>query len=309
MTRITSGETNAFLAALLEDKDGARAEIVSGRVDIQQLSIPDIHSCGSTRYSQIKADSQLREGKLVNLSEYGFGAAPDYYHNDARFNPVYRHRFQGATSCVMLLDKLAEQLAEANDALRRNYGLEFDPMNGFRPLVVQKAIFEDFYNAGIRKFEGSLSGAELHERAMQHALTYASRPPEKVTLADSATWYAHGTGAAIDLLLRVAGGGGRLEFGVIFDDPDSKTHVRSMEEVGSSSSASERAFQANRRTLFWSLASAGFVNYPEEFFHFDPFNVVGHTTQFAILNAGIWGISGAAGLRATVPPAKEALTE
>jgi D-alanyl-D-alanine dipeptidase len=182
-------------------------------------------------------------------------------------------------------------------------------MNGFRPLAVQKAIFNDFYTAGLRKFEGVSSGLELEERAMQHALTYASRPPERVTLADSTTWYAHGTGGAIDLLLRVAGGGARLEFGVIFDDPDSKTHARSMEGVTSASSASDRAFQANRRILFWSLASAGFVNYPEEFFHFDPFQVAGHTTQFAILNAGVWGISGVAGLRATVPAAREALTE
>jgi D-alanyl-D-alanine dipeptidase len=309
MTIITNAETKAFLAALLADKDGARAEIESGRVDIRQLSIPDVQAHGSTRYSQIKADAQLREGKLVDLSEYGFGATPDYYDNEARFNPVYGHRFQGATPSVILLDTLAERLAEANDSLRRNYGLEFDPMNGFRPLVVQKAIFNDFYSAGLRKFQGELSGAELEERAMQHALTYASRPPERVTLTDSTTWYAHGTGAAIDLLLRLAGGGARLDFGVIFDDPDSKTHARSMEGVTSESSASGRAFQANRRTLFWSLASAGFVNYPEEFFHFDPFQVAGHTTQFAILNAGMWGISGAAGLRATIPAAREALTE
>jgi hypothetical protein len=206
MTTITTGETKAFLAALLADKNGARAEIESGRLDIRQLSIPEVQAHGLTRYSQIKADDQLREGKLVDLSQYGFGASPDYYYNEARFNPVYGHRFAGATASVMLLEQLAERLAEANDNLRRNYGVEFDPMNGFRPLIVQKAILADFYTAGLKKFEGDLSGAALEERAMHHALTYASKPPERVTLADSATWYAHGTGAAIDALRAVEQG-------------------------------------------------------------------------------------------------------
>jgi D-alanyl-D-alanine dipeptidase len=309
MTTIASSETGAFLRALLQNKDGARNQVASGGIDIRELIIPEIEARGSTRYSQIPAEASLQEGKLVRLADYGFGSSPDYYHSEARLNPVYGHTFSEATQEVMLLEKLAQRLAEANDHLRRNYGLEFDPMNGFRPLAVQRAILQDFFNAGLRKLESEYSGEELQQRAMEYALTYASKPPERVTLADSTTWYAHGTGAAIDLLLRMAGGGARLDFGVIFDDPDTRTHVRALESVTPDSSASERAFQANRRVLFWGLASAGFVNYPEEFFHYDPFQVDGHTTQFAILNAGIWGLPGVAGLRATVPAAKEALTE
>ena len=88
------------------------------------------------------------------------------------------------------------------------------------------------------------SGAALEERAMQHALTYASKPPKRAKLAASTTGYAPGTGAAIDLLLRLAGGGARLKFGVIFDDPDSKTHVRSKDGVTAESSASERCISS-----------------------------------------------------------------
>ena len=207
-----------------------------------------------------------------------------------------------------MLKGLAVRLADANDALRRNYGLEFEPMNGFRPLAVQRQILDCFYRAGEVKFRKQFSGEALQAKALEFALTYASKPPEKVTLDDSTSWYAHGTGAAIDMLLRTDKGS-RLEFGVIFDDPDNASHIRAKENFEGDPTASQSAFRANRRVLFWSMASAGFVNYPEEFFHYDPFQVGNKVTQFGILNAGIWGVPGAAALRATVPAAREALTK
>ena len=72
-------------------------------------------------------------------------------------------------------------------------------------------------------------------------------------------------------------------------------------------SASEIAFRSHRRFLFWSMADAGFVNYPEELFHFDPFQARRYRSQFAVFTARKWGVQTA--LLANVPPAKPLLDD
>lgn len=303
-------DNRQLLNSLLWDKADARNQVLSGKLNAKEIPIPDVLETGLTdRYRSVDVADSLLHEPLAAMSAHGFRLTEDYYAGEAVHNPVYRKNFESKVEEVLILRGLIDPLLRLNTALKENYSVELEPMNGFRPLALQAAILNCFIEDAIKHLSAHYSGDELNERALNHALLYASRAPDNVTLDDPETWYTHGTGAAIDVVL-TATRGGRLEFGCMFDDPSAHTNTRAFEALRSpdTETATDIAAREHRRLLFWGMAAVGFVNYPLEYFHFDPFNLGNRTTQFAIVNANSWGVDTPEDLKATIPPAREALS-
>jgi len=56
--------------------------------------------------------------------------------------------------------------------------------------------------------------------------------------------------------------------GSIFDDVTALAHTDHFEHKGTVASYSDAEAQANRRVLYWTMTEEGFVNYPNEWWHF-----------------------------------------
>ena len=141
--------------------------------------------------------------------------------------------------------------------------------------------------------------------AEELAKTYYSYPPKVVGLNKKESWYSHSTGCALDVTLI-----GNSDFdnsqawtasqfdgmGVdlltrYFEFKDDGKHTPNLMPSGGLEHA-ERTAVKNRRILFWAmtLGSDGrFVNYPQEFFHFEYIDRE-MRTQFGIQNSQVAGL-------------------
>jgi len=155
---------------------------------------------------------------------------------------------------------VAERLVAAAESLPDGMGLAV--WDGYRPLEVQRALF-DQYLAELIAVHPEMPADAVEEAAAKYVT-----PPSRSVYAPP----PHLTGGAVDLTL-TGGDGAPLDLGTGFDAFGPEAGTRALEDVP----GRERDL---RRLLFWAMHDAGFTNYAEEWWHFD------HGDQFWALATG-----------------------
>lgn len=205
---------------------------------------------------------------LVDLADCDI-AGYGFYARDDGLNAPYRRAFPSAQPQVRARRSVAERLAEV-DARLKESGVELFVLDAFRPLALQRELW-DFFLERARQLLENPSEADC----IAFAGEYCS-DPRHFDPADSRTWPTHLTGGAVDLTLRASRSGEFVFMGGIFDDSDDVSHTahfekRLAENDGNEQalSLSEREAMRNRRLLFWAMVEAGFTSYAYEWWHFD----------------------------------------
>lgn len=167
----------------------------------------------------------------------------------------FKQRIQGSKEEVFLRLGVAMRLVAATRYLPKGY--KFLIWDGWRPLEVQQALFDEFYS-WLQKENPGLP----EENLVNLTQTYVSLPS-----INPAKPSPHNTGGAMDLTL-VYEDGHDVPMGTGFDDFSARAATAYF-EGRMNLTKQERGFRDNRRILFYALTQAGFTNYREEWWHFD----------------------------------------
>lgn len=206
-------------------------------------------------------DARITE-PLVDLRARGF-AGRNFYAIEDGSNPPYGRRLGGAIDGLFARASVADMLAVANRALA-GYGLGLYLFDAYRPLACQIAIWDFFW----AKVSTEKQGADAGEIEAVVA-TYVS-DPRGFTGEDAAHCPLHATGGAVDLMLRDLCTGQLVPLGGRFDDITEISHTCHFEHLlAQGAIAADDARLVNRRLLYWAMVTAGFTNYPFEFWHYD----------------------------------------
>lgn len=202
---------------------------------------------------------------LVDLASYGIRCSSAY----AQANAPYYRAFPSALPAVYVRKTVADKLVQVNVVLRR-YEVELLALDGFRPVELQVDLWEHFIEKG-RQALVKPTDADL--------VAFAGRfcsDPRGFDPGDFRTWPVHNTGGAIDVTLRGLNGD-PVFMGSIYDDADDVSKTAYFENQSLTSQSAHEA-RLNRRLLFFAMSSAGFANYPHEWWHFD------YWTQMWVMN-------------------------
>lgn len=171
-----------------------------------------------------------------------------------------QYYFQGLTHAlpeIYLREGVFERLLTASQALPS--GHRFIVLDGWRPLPLQQSLFDRY------KDELAQKRPELDEEALRElARRFVAEPR-----SDPRCPSPHSTGGSVDLT--VADAMGRiLPMGSEFDETSDRSETLYLESRtdGDLSEGELRAL-GNRRLLYHVMVSAGFTNYPDEWWHFD----------------------------------------
>jgi len=168
------------------------------------------------------------------------------------FRPFYAERgIKGSTRHIYVRKTVAEMLLRASSALPD--GLKLKVYDAWRPMDVQKSLFDEYLSRLVKEYEGT----ELTiEQLKQKALEFVSYPSP-----DPLSPFVHSTGGAVDLTLADSYGY-ELDMGTQFDDFSPAAHTSSLE-------SSRKRAKSNRRILYNVMTSVGFTNLPSEWWHYD----------------------------------------
>lgn len=214
----------------------------------------------------IDIDGQGNRELLVKVSEYGIAHRSAYAHCMA----PYYCRFNLALAVPLVREGVARRLGLVNQALEP-YNVELLLLDGYRPVTLQQELWDHFIEIARKKMPEASEG-ELVKFVGQYWSDPRAFDPN-----DYRTWPTHNTGGAVDLTLQDKATGQDLFMGSLFDDVDSISSTRYFEDLSFSSLSALDARQ-NRRLLYFSMGTAGFVNYHHEWWHYD------YGTQMAIMN-------------------------
>ncbi|MCB9030617.1 MAG: hypothetical protein H6619_06155 [Deltaproteobacteria bacterium] len=306
MHTIAPDEANSFYVDLVLDRGDARELVLDGKINLLDTPLPTYEGSATTAgYKDIPVDvSQTTSASLIDLSEAGFNNAFGYYRHEAHLHPVYESDCPDAPTNVLARDTLVEALNEVNRFFRERFGIEIEPMDAYRPQKVQRWIFDKFVEAGRRRYAEVQDPAERERLATEYATIYASEPDER--------GFAHEEGS-IDILVRDIATNTRLEFGCIFDDPNhvfetnyydalrarvdqllartdlTESEVEFVEVAFKARVSTVEAALKTRRMMVYGMAAHGFTNFGREGIHFEPWDIGGERTRFAIETLRRWG--------------------
>ncbi|KGR84307.1 D-alanyl-D-alanine dipeptidase [Lysinibacillus odysseyi 34hs-1 = NBRC 100172] len=171
--------------------------------------------------------------------------------------PIYYiQKAPNSLRSIYLRESAYERFMQAVSLLPENYS--FIVYDGFRPLQVQQYLFNQF-SAQLQKQYPTLSEQEVK----QETLKYVAFPS-----LDREYPAPHLTGGAIDLTIGDLNGNA-LHLGTAFDEMNEKSATRYYEE----NAEENREVRDLRRILYNSMTSAGFMNYSEEWWHYDFGNI------------------------------------
>lgn len=197
----------------------------------------------------------LAKETLVDIRALGIDGLNFYHRPD---NPPYYESIPGSIPDLLLRPSVASRLKSVDERLRRS-GLKLFVHDAYRPLEVQTYFHDVWMPARIREKNPSLNEAEI----LVEVETYWAAPSRSQTQPAP-----HSTGGATDLTLYTLGAGEPLHMGSIFDDATAVAHTDHLEANGDLRSYSEIEAKRNRRLLYWVMDEAGFVNNPNEWWHF-----------------------------------------
>lgn len=168
--------------------------------------------------------------------------------------PAYYHQgYKGTQPEAYLREGAARKLSSAAEQLPDGYQLVV--LDGWRSFDVQASLYEGFRQSLLA--QGWQEGEALTEE-LRKFVAYPTTDVEKPS--------PHLSGGAIDLT--IAGPDGWLEMGTDFDDFSERATTRHYEER-SPLTERETLFRNNRRLLYHLMTQAGFVNYSEEWWHYE----------------------------------------
>lgn len=177
-----------------------------------------------------------------------------------RCNPQYRLRgVPHSLDCCYCRQGVARKLAQISDWLCGS-DLTLILWDAWRPVAVQQALY-DAYKERLRHEHPNASEDELDARTRRF-VAFPSCDPARPS--------PHLTGGALDVTLGDALGHA-LPMGTGFDDfsDGAMTRYYKVRQERRSLSVQELEFLRNRRRLVHLMAQAGFVNYEEEWWHYD----------------------------------------
>lgn len=158
----------------------------------------------------------------------------------------FKHKCKGAINVAYVRKSVADMLIKAAHTLPD--GMHIKVWDAWRSIETQTYLYNKYYNR-IKQEYPYLKDPELTERVEQ----FISKPGHN---------YLHGTGGAIDVTL-VDDNGNDLNMGTQFDEFNNKTRTDYFEH------RYNLRILFNRRILYDAMINAGFVNNPEEWWHFD----------------------------------------
>lgn len=200
-------------------------------------------------------DGPMQREPLVDV--HAFGLAGQNYYAHPR-NPPYWRAIDGAIDRILVRRSVAERLA-AIDSELRTMGLALFLHDGWRPLAVQAYFHDVWLPNELRARRPDLTGAALQAEVERYwaAPTRDARSPAP-----------HATGGAVDLTITFSDGA-PLWMGSLFDDASALAHTDRFEQPDAQDfSYSDEEARANRRLLYWTMVEAGFVNHPDEWWHY-----------------------------------------
>jgi D-alanyl-D-alanine dipeptidase len=152
---------------------------------------------------------------------------------------------------------VAERLQTVDQRLR-THGLRLHVFDAWRPRAVQAFFHDVWLPAELRARRPDLTGAALQAEVARYWAAPTSDPTAPAP---------HATGAAVDLTITHLDGE-PLWMGSLFDDASALAATDRFECAGADWSFSDDEARANRRLLYWLMIEAGFVNLPDEWWHF-----------------------------------------
>jgi D-alanyl-D-alanine dipeptidase len=159
----------------------------------------------------------------------------------------------GAPHSCYLRETPAKMLITAAEMLPDN--LYFMVLDGWRPYVVQRRLWEYYYKEV--KFKPENAGLSIEELELKTSF-FVSKPSEDENIP-----FLHSTGGSVDLTI-CDSRGIKLDMGTEFDDFSDKAWTNHFEEY----SDNERV-RDNRRLLYNIMIETGFTNLPSEWWHYD----------------------------------------
>lgn len=184
------------------------------------------------------------EEPMVSLAEYFGGkifVEPQYYLN----------KIPGAVDCCRLRLSAAKLLESALKLLPE--GLTFKVYDAWRPVEVQTALFDNFFNI-LKSRNPGWDEASLKAETKKF-VSLPSLDPDRPSV--------HNSGGAIDLTIAEIKTGRELDMGTAFDDFTEKSLTAHFED------SEFIEIRDNRRLLYRVMTEAGFTNYPLEWWHYD----------------------------------------
>lgn len=169
----------------------------------------------------------------------------------------FEQQLPSALSDCYLRESVCQRLVNAAEQLPSGYSLVV--FDGWRPLEVQQAIYMQFKEKLLAA--GWTQGALLDEELSKYVAAPVYRPEKPL---------GHLSGGAVDLT--ITGPDGLIPMGTDFDDFSRRSETRFFEEI-SNPTIDEMIWRDNRRWLYHLMINAGFVNYSEEWWHYDFGNI------------------------------------
>lgn len=176
------------------------------------------------------------------------------------FSPqYYQQGIEGSIERMWARKGVADALYRA--ALLLPEKCKFKIWDAWRPLAIQQTLFDEYLES-LRKKKPDLPEKKLREEAQKY-VSLPSKNPLKPS--------PHNTGGAIDLTI-VGPNGKELDMGTEFDHFGLEAKMIYYEEKSRGDvilSKQERQILRNRRLLYSVMTTAGFTNYPDEWWHYD----------------------------------------
>ncbi len=258
-----------------------------GKIDLESLAtkeIPPIASVSGWK-DVVIAPSTEPLMPIGILSEFKIFSSSIYFseHNNS---PYLRDELSGALVSIFLRKEVAQSLVRAEQMLPNGYHLLV--LDGWRPLEVQKSLYDEYYKSLQLKFP-NWNEEEL-ERETQK---YVSMPS-----GDKTKPSPHNTGGAVDLAIIqlpseaeeqlqklstkntadavkyskiILSSAKLLEFGTPFDWGGPESALRYFEELAKQKELNEKEREAlvNRRILYHLISSVGLEAYADEWWHYN----------------------------------------
>ncbi len=185
-----------------------------------------------------------------------FGLAGRNYYAHAR-NPPYWAPAAGAIEALLVRESVGRRL-QGVDAKLAESGLKLYLFDAWRPRAVQAYFHDVWMPAQVRARSPNFSDAEVFAEVERYWAAPSDSPARPAP---------HATGAAIDLSM-VWRDGEPLFMGSLFDDASGIAATDYFESELNADSFSFVEARANRRLLYWLMQEAGFVNHPDEWWHY-----------------------------------------
>jgi len=205
--------------------------------------------------------------KLVDIVER-FGICGENYYHKTEGNPPYHGRIPNSIPHLLLRESVALRLFVVDERLRRA-GFWIHVHDAYRPVVVQDTMFLQWMPNDVRRRHPDWD----EERVSEEVRKFWGRGSDENGNVDPLSPPFHSTGGAVDLTVCDRKSGLLLSMGTGFDDFHETEraftdHYEQFLLSGKILTLDEECALGNRRILYWSFVDEGFVNNPNEVWHF-----------------------------------------